>query len=123
MQWSRSTYIGVAAIALIALAFVALPGGGTAMTLISGTLQAAFLSAIAWSGTRLYYGRRDWLSQLEDRTRGVLYGALALALVAIVSLGKYTPLDFAGVMIYIALFAGCAAALYWVWTESRRYII
>jgi hypothetical protein len=123
MQRSRSTYIGLAVIALLALAIVSLPGGGDARTLISGTLQAAFLAAIAWSITRLYYGRRDWLSQLEDRTRGVLYGAFALALVAIVSFGKYAPLSFAGVMLYLALVVGCAAAVYWVWTESRKYII
>lgn len=120
---NRSTYIGIAVIALVALAIVALPGGSTAQLLISGILRATFLAAIAWSGTRLYYARREWLSMLEDKTRGVLYGALAVALVAIVSVGKYTPLNFAGVMIYMFLFAGCAAALYWVWTESRRYII
>lgn len=117
------TYIGLAVIALLAFAIVALPGGGDARVLISSTLQAAFLAAIAWSGTRFYYSRRDWLSQLDDRTRAVLYGAFAVALVAIVSLGKFTPLNFAGVMVYMFLLVGCVGAVYWVWTESRKYII
>ena len=52
-------------------------------------MQAAFLAAAAWSGWMLYRTRSSWLAELPDRDRGILYGALATALLTLVGRGQF----------------------------------
>lgn len=116
----RRRWIGIGAILVIAAAFVALPGGDDAKNVIGAALQAAFLAGAAWAGWTMYRARSSWLAELPDRDRGILYGALAVALLAIVGRGRFSEFG-GGVVVWAAILAGCGFAVYWVWRESRRY--
>lgn len=121
MRGGRRTYIGIAIIAAIAFAIVALPEGDAATTLVTGLLRAVFLAVLGISAARLYRQRSDWFAELPDRHRGLLYGAIALALLAIVGTARFGDLGFAGILIEVLILIGCAGAAFWVWRESRRF--
>ena len=123
MSDRRRTWIGLAVIALIALAVVALPEGDSAATFISLLVQTAFYSVIAIVATRTYRDRGEWLGELPERNRGILYGAIAVALLVIVATPKFGDLGFGGVLLEILILGGCVGAAFWVWRESRRWII
>lgn len=123
MNDRRRMYIGIAAILVIAFLIVALPDGASATRLVSGALQAAFLAAIAVTLTRLYYSQRDWLSALPDNHRGALYASGAVALLAIVGTSRFGDLGFGGILLMILILGACAGTAFWVWRESRRYVI
>jgi membrane protein implicated in regulation of membrane protease activity len=82
----RRTLIGIGVIALLAFAFVALPGGGTLASLVGNSLRAAFLAMIAWSAVRLYRTAGDRLDDFTDTQRAALYGGASVALLALVAL-------------------------------------
>jgi hypothetical protein len=115
-------YIGIAIIAIVAFAVVALPSGGDAITLASAALQSAFLAAMAVAGVRLYRTQGEWLSGLTDRNRGILFGSIAIALVTIVAHGRFMDIT-GGIILEIILLGGCALAAFLVWRDSRRYVI
>lgn len=117
----RRRLIGIGAILLIAAVFVAMPGGDDAKNVISAAMQAAFLAAGAWSGWMLYRTRSTWLAELPNRDRGILYAALSVALLTIVGRGRFDEIGGGGVIVWIAVLAGCGFAVYWVWRESRRF--
>lgn len=115
--------IGLLIIALVAFAIVVLPSGGDVINVAAGAIQAAFLAVIAFALVRMYRARGSWLSALPDRDRGVLYGALALGTLVLVARGRFQEVGDGGTMLWLGALAACAAAIYWVWRESRRYII
>jgi hypothetical protein len=117
----RNTYIGLAVIALVALAIVALPSGGDFTRFVSDALQAAFLAAIAVSVARLYRSQSMWLSALSDRDRGILYGAGAIATLTIVADERWREIGNGGRVAQWCIVGACAFAAYWVWRESKRY--
>lgn len=121
MRGGRRTYIGIAIVAVLAFAIVALPEGEAATTLVSGLLRAVFLAILGISAARLYRQRSDWFAELPDRHRGLLYGSVALALLTIVGTARFGELDFAGILLEVLILIGCAGAAFWVWRESRRY--
>lgn len=123
MNNPRRTWIGIAAIALIAFAVVALPSGGVAVELINNTVQAVFLALIAYSMVMLYRNQADWLSSLSERDRGIVYGAVAIGLLAIVAVGRFRDLWNGGIVLMILILGACAGAIYWVWRESRRWTV
>lgn len=121
MQGGRRTYIGIAIVAVIAFAIVALPEGDAFTTFVTGLLSATFLGLFAISGARIYRQRSDWFAELPDRNRGLLYGAIAVAILAIVGTARFGELGFAGILIEVLLLIACAGVAVWVWRESRRY--
>lgn len=121
MQGGRRTYIGIAIVAVIAFAIVALPEGDAFTTFVTGLLSATFLGLFAISGARIYRQRSDWFAELPDRHRGLLYGAIAVAILAIVGTARFGELGFAGILIEVLLLIACAGVAVWVWRESRRY--
>ena len=112
----------IAIIALIALAIVAIPGGGDAADLVSGVISLAFVAAIAWFGFRLYTGNRMTLWSLTTAHRALLYGAIAAAFMAIVATSRLWETGL-GVFAWFAILGAASFAVYYVWTESRRYSI
>jgi len=108
-------------VALIALAFTALPGGGRALDVAVAFLTIVFLAAIAILGYRLYTQYRIDLDSLEPNVRLALYGSIALAILTIVATDRLFDAGGAGIVGWFALLALCSYGIYWVWTQYRSY--
>jgi hypothetical protein len=110
----------IAIIALVALAIVVIPGGGNAADLVIATISLAFLAAIAWLGRRLYREHQFTLMSLSSAHRALLYGAIALIFMTLVATDRLWNTGL-GLLAWFCLLGAASAALYYVWTESRRY--
>ncbi len=122
MSGRAGTWIGIAVLALIALAITVLPSGGNAVDVVFDALRAAFLVMIGFAGWRLYLSQQLWLSSLSDLHRGVLYGAIAASVFVLAADQRFAEIG-AGLAGQLIVLGACAAAVYWVWSESRRYVI
>jgi hypothetical protein len=69
----------IAIILAIAAAVEFIPGGGRAARTVEAALWAAFALGIGYLGLRMYREHHVALFGLGDRHRGLLYGAVALA--------------------------------------------
>jgi hypothetical protein len=69
----------VAIILAIAAAVYFIPGGGRAASTVEAALWTVFALAIGFLGLRMYREHRVALFSLGDIYRGLLYGAVALA--------------------------------------------
>lgn len=123
MNNPRRTWIGIAIIALVALAIVALPEGGSFVELVSRTINAVFLVLIGLSLAALYRNQRQWLLELSDRDRGIIYGAFAIGTLSLVAYSRFQDLWNGGVVLMLMILAACGFAVYWVWRESRRWMV
>jgi hypothetical protein len=119
---SRNTLRNIAIIALIALAIVVIPGGGSAADLVSTVISLTFVAAIAWFAARLYLGNKLTLWSLTTAHRALLYGAIAAAFMAIVATSRLWGTSL-GVVAWFAILGAASFTVYYVWTESRRYSI
>jgi hypothetical protein len=111
----------VAIIVLIAVAVYALPGGGSSANLIAALLSAAITVCFTLIGIRLYRENRMTLFGLGDRWRGVLYGAIAVAIFAMAALTRLFNAGGAGVLVWFVLIGGASYALLLVWRAWRSY--
>jgi hypothetical protein len=119
----RRLWIGIGLILVVAFLIVALPNGGSVTALVNNTLQAVFLVLIGIALARAYRTQGEWLSSLSDRDRGIVYGALAVGTLAIVATARFKSLWNGGIVLVVLILAACAGAIYWVWRESRRWVI
>jgi uncharacterized protein involved in cysteine biosynthesis len=110
-----------AVVALIALAFTVVPGGGSTLNLVLTLLTIAFLTAIALVCYRAYREHRFELDSLDSTQRVVLYGSLAVALLTFTATKRLFDQGGVGVLAWLALLATCSYGLFWVWTRYRRY--
>jgi TRAP-type C4-dicarboxylate transport system permease small subunit len=110
----------IAIIALVALAIVAVPGGGETAATVLAVISLAFLAAIVWFGWRLYRENQFTLTSLTDEHRALLYGAIALAFMALVATPELWTSGI-GTLVWFAMLGAAVGALYYVWVESRRY--
>jgi hypothetical protein len=108
-------------VALIALVFVVLPGGGNALDVVLALLSIVFLAAIAFLGYRLYGQYRLDIDALEPNTRLALYGSVGLAILTVVATGRLFDVGGAGIVAWFALLALCSYGIYWVWVQYRSY--
>ena len=108
-------------VALVALAFTVLPGGGPALEVALTLLTIAFFTAIAVLGYRLYKQFGFELDSLEDRQRLVLYGSIGLALLTFAATSRLFETGGAGAIVWIALLGLCSYGVYWVWNGYRSY--
>jgi hypothetical protein len=108
-------------VALIALAFTVLPGGGAALDVSLTLLTIGFFGAIAFLGYRLYRQFHFELSTLDTRLTVVLYGSLGLALLTFTATSRLLDQGGAGLIVWIALLALASYGLYFVWTRYRAY--
>jgi hypothetical protein len=112
----------IAIIALVALAIVAVPGGGTAADVVVAVISLAFLGVMAWFGRRLYMENHMTLWALTTAHRALLYGGFAVAFMTFVATPRLWE-SGAGTLAWLLLLAASASAVYYVWVESRRYRI
>lgn len=108
-------------VALIALALVVLPGGGSALDLTLTLLTIAFFAAIALLVARLYREHSFELSSLEDRQRLILYGSVGLAMLTFTATNRLFDRGGLGVLAWLALLGLCSYGIFWVWSRSQRY--
>lgn len=119
MSWRLKIAAEYGVVALIALAFTVLPGGGPALGVMLTLLSIAFFTAIAVLGYRLYRQFGFELGTLEDRQRLVLYGSIGLALLTFCATDRLFDAGGAGAGVWFALLALCSYGMYWVWTQYR----
>jgi hypothetical protein len=115
------TAISFGILALIALVFVLLPGGGAALDVFLTMLSIAFFTAIALLGYRLYREYNFTLMSLSDRQRLVLYASLAGAILTFTATSRLMDIGGGGLLIWVALLGACSYGIVWVYMQSRRY--
>src|SRR3954465_6556193 len=118
---ARKHLRNVAIILVIAVAVWKLPGGGTAANTIGNVFSVLFIGGLFFLGYRVYMERRDVIMGLEERQRGLLYGALALAAFALIATRRMWDADGIGVVIWMAMLGASAYAIYSVWRAYSSY--
>lgn len=114
--------INFSILALVALAFTTLPGGGATLNVALTLLGIIFFAAIALLGYRLYREHRFTLEALAERERIVLYASVALAFLTFVASKRLFSLNGGiGVLVFLALLGLASYGVFWVFTHSRRY--
>jgi hypothetical protein len=111
----------VAIILAVAVAVWKLPGGGTAASTIGNVFSVIFVGGLLFLGFRVYKERKDTILGLEERQRGLLYGALALAGFALIATGRMWDAGGLGVLIWFAMIAAASYAIYSVWRAYSTY--
>jgi type IV secretory pathway TrbD component len=105
----------------IAVAVWKLPGGGKAANTIGNVFSVLFIGGLFFLAYRLYMERRDTILGLEERQRGLLYGALALAAFALIATHRMWAANGLGIVIWMAMLGASAYAIYSVWRAYSSY--
>jgi hypothetical protein len=108
-------------VALIALVFVVLPGGGALLDVLLTALTIAFFVAIALLVARMYRQYRLDLETLDQTIRLALYGSLAIAVLTFPATDRLFNSGGAGVIVWFLLLALASYGLFWAWTQYRRF--
>jgi hypothetical protein len=111
----------VAIILAIAVAVWKVPGGGTASDTISNLFSVLFLAGLGFLGYRQYMERRMTLFGLEERQRGLLYGALALIAFALIATSRLWNSGGLGPLLWLAMLSAGGWAIYSVWRAYQTY--
>jgi hypothetical protein len=117
--WTQLYALAIAIVALIALAFTALPGGDPTLNVILALLSIAFFTVIAILGFRLFREHRFTIEGLETVQRAVLYGSIGLALLTFVASARL--FEGALILVWLGLLGVASYGVYWVFQSSRRY--
>jgi hypothetical protein len=110
----------VAIVVAIAAAVYLLPGGGRVAHIFEAVLWVAFGVGIAYLGLRIYREHRVALYGLGDRYRGLLYGALAVGVLALIARQRMWQTG-TGEVLWFALIALVVYALLAVLRRWRAY--
>jgi hypothetical protein len=110
----------IAILVAIAAAVYVLPGGGRAARTFEAALWVAFGTGIGYLGVRLYREHRISLHSLGDRHRGILYGAVALAVFAWAARARMWETGL-GELVWFLLVGLVVYALLEVYRYSRTY--
>ena len=110
-----------AIIALIALAIVVLPSGGSALNVVMTVLSIAFFAAIALFGYRLYRENRFTLDSMTDRQRFVLYASLGVAMLNFTATSRLFNAGGVGILVWLVVLGLCSYGVMWVYVSYRSY--
>jgi amino acid transporter len=108
----------VAILMLIALAIVALPGGGDTAALVGAILSLLIVSLLAYIGGRFYRDHQLDLYSLRDADRAIIYVAFG-GIVLVLAWWRFGTTG--GALLSIALLAVCAGGLLHVYRNWQRY--
>jgi len=111
----------IAILIVLALIVWLVPGGETAGVTLGNILTIAFVGGLFFLGYRLYMEHRDTIFGLEDRQRGMLYGAAALIAFTLVATRRMWDSGGLGVVVWMALMGIALWALLSVWRAYREY--
>jgi hypothetical protein len=110
--------VGIILVLAALVAFI--PGGGTTADVIGAILSTLILVSLVFLVARLYREHRFDLGGLGDRWRGLLYGAIGIAILAMAARPRLSDTG-GGTLVWVALL-GCASyAVYMVWRHYRQY--
>jgi TRAP-type C4-dicarboxylate transport system permease small subunit len=110
-----------AIVALIALAIVALPGGGPTLNVVFTLLSIAFFAGIAVFGYRMWHEQRFTLDSMSDRQRFVLYASIGVAFLNFTATKRLFNAGGLGVLVWLVLLGLCSYGVMWVYVSYRRY--
>ena len=116
---SAARNVGIVLVLAAAVAFI--PGGGTTASVVGAVLSTLILVSLVFFAARLYRDHQLDLEMLGDRWRGLLYGAVAVIVVAMAARPRLRSEGDGGTIIWIVLLAGAAYAIYLVWRHHREY--
>jgi hypothetical protein len=110
--------LGIILVLAAVVAFI--PGGGTTAALIGGVLSTLILVSLVFFVARAYREHRLDLDGLGDRWRGLLYGAVGVAVVAMAAHPRLQGTS-GGTLVWVALLCAAAYSVYLVWRHYRQY--
>jgi uncharacterized membrane protein YjjP (DUF1212 family) len=110
-----------AIVALVALAIVALPGGGPTLSVVLTVISIAFFAGIAMFAFRMYNENKFTIDSLSERQRLVLYGAVGLAFLNFTATSRLFGAGGLGVLVWLVLLGLCSYGVMWVYVSYRRY--
>jgi hypothetical protein len=110
----------IAIILALAAAVDFLPGGGAAADTMIAALTMIFFAAIAWMVYRLYREQEMTLATLSDARKAGLFGAVGGIALLIVAYDEFNSWR-GGLLLWIALLAGCIAAIFLIWRRATTY--
>ncbi|MGI8593184.1 MAG: hypothetical protein ACR2ML_02270 [Solirubrobacteraceae bacterium] len=110
----------VAIILAIAGAVAFLPGGWPAATFFATLLSILMLTGLVWFAGRMYMEHRIDLFSLGDRSRALLYGAVAVIVLTLTA-SRVLLATGIGIVVWLALICGAVFALFSVWRARRDY--
>ena len=110
--------VGIILVLAALVAFI--PGGGTTAAVIGGVLSTLILVSLVFFVARAYREHRLDLDGLGDRWRGLLYGAVGVAVVAMAAHPRLQDTS-GGTLVWVALLCGAAYSVYLVWRHYRQY--
>ena len=105
----------------LALAVWLLPGGDTGSNTVYNLLTVILTAGLLFFGFRLYMEHRATIFGLEDRQRGIVYAAVALAGFAIIATSKLWNEGGQGAMLWFALIGLAVYGMYTVWRTYQEY--
>lgn len=114
------TLRNVAIIAALAAVVDFAPGGGAAADTVLAALTMLFFAAIVWMVYRLYREQQMTLATLSDGRKAGLFGAVGAIALLVVAYDDF--IDWTGgLLLWLALLAGCIAVIFLIWREASTY--
>ncbi len=110
----------IAIVVALGAAVYFIPGGGRVAVTFEAFLWAVFAIGIGYLGLRLYRENTFRLSALGDRHRGMLYGAIALALFCFMGRSRMWETGL-GELLWFVLVGLAAYAALEVYRHYRSY--
>jgi hypothetical protein len=114
------TLRNVAIILAVAAVVDFLPGGGAAADTVVVGLKLGFLATIAWFVYRLYREQQLTLATLSDPQKAGLFGAVGGIALLVVAYDEFSSWN-GGVLLWIALLAGCVGGIFLIWRSANTY--
>jgi len=117
---NTTTARNVAIVMAIAAAVYFIPGGGTSAAFVAVLLSLAINVLLVLILGRLYRENRVAIFSLGDRYRGLLYGAVGVAVLAMAARSRLFDTG-AGTLLWLALIGAASYAVYMVYRQHREY--
>jgi len=105
----------------LALVVWLVPGGGTGSSTIYNLLTIILTAGLLFFGYRLYMEHRATIFGLGDQQRGILYGSVALAALAILATSRLWDEGGLGALIWFGLIALAVWGMFRVWKTYSEY--
>jgi predicted Na+-dependent transporter len=112
----------VAAVLVVAAIVAFVPQGGESASFAGSVIGIAITILFLLLGMRLYQVYRTDIYGLGDRWRGVLYGSIGVAVLAMAFRPRLVD-TAAGTLGFVAMMAAAAFGLYGCWRHYRSYRI